>query len=238
VKGRIESEPLAWGNAVYVQSCDNDVHWLTAFSVANGKVLGRKSWRSGAPLLASVWNGIVVVRAAPSRVEAVRLKTDGFLQVTAIDAAAPVHDLLLYRRELYLRVGDQVARYELGKRTPTWTAAERCRGRLALRGAYVYGVEYERDGAYIRSWRRADALSPDRRLIGHHDGKVPDASDVSPHGEHGRRRPHLREGRLRVPLRLGTLDRRERGRRVADGLDRRDGREVRQAGALGDGRGR
>lgn len=182
-KGEVESEPLVWGGAVYVTTCDkDDARTLTALAVTSGKVLAKKTWRGGGPLLANVWNGIVVVRAGPARIEAVRLKSDGFLAAGSIDAPGPVNDLLLFHREIYARIGGAITRFDLGNRTPVWTAGEGCAGRLALRGMHVYCVSYDSNGnGAIGCFSRTAGAQSSNRRFGHHDGKVPDRDGDMPH---------------------------------------------------------
>lgn len=181
LRGEIEGEPLVWGGTVLAVSVDKDgLRTMTEISLATGKVLGRKTWRTSAPLLPSVSNGIVAVRAAPMRVELMRLRPDGFVPAGAIDVGDQVRDLLLFQREIYVRANDTVMRYDIGSRVPVWIKGERCRGRLALRGRYVYCTEYDKNGnAYL--WQRTRAEGTGGRvLMGHHDGRVPDADAAAP----------------------------------------------------------
>src|SRR5437867_3028963 len=108
-------------------------------------------------------------RAGAKRIEVLRLREDGFGVITSIDAADDVGDLLLFRREIYATVGGTLTRYDVGSHAPAWTSGGNCRGRLALRGDLVYGVEYDNRSAYLEAWsRRTGQPEGVRALMGYH----------------------------------------------------------------------
>lgn len=179
-KGELEGEPLVWGPIVYAATNERGLRTLTALALETGKPIARKSWRTDVPLLPNVWNGIVVVRSGPQRIEAVRARSGAFQYVSAIDAGAPVCDVILFGREIYARVGDRVNRYHLGRSEPVWRSEGRFRGRLALRGGHVYAVQYPDDDAVLVTLSRDDGALTGRCRLGHHDGKTPDAHASRP----------------------------------------------------------
>src|SRR5262245_62039690 len=186
-----ETEPELWDGRVLVTGREaSGRRALVLLDAASGRVLSRTLFSSSAPLAASASGERLAVRTAPNRVDVLRLHGGRLLQERSIVHADSVSGPHLSDEELTLREGDELARYDLGRREPLWRArvAGAFHGAPVLRGGHVFAGWYEADGDAHLAWLdgasgrvRGDALLGRNGL-----GRPPDDRDalvVVPHAE-------------------------------------------------------
>ncbi len=142
VRGEIESEPLVWNGTVIVAvreaSSRRSVHVL---ELETGRTLLHQVLPAGIPLEPAVWGDLIAVRPAENRVDVYRQRGQRLLLLRTIRAKESISSPLFFEEELYLRVDDELARFDLNQREPVWSARVDgvFRGCPSLRGDGVYG---------------------------------------------------------------------------------------------------
>jgi hypothetical protein len=150
-----ESEPEPWERNVLVTGRDaTGRRALVLLEAESGRVLARTLFSSSAPLVPSASGERVAVRTAPNRVDLFRLRGARLLQERSIVHADSVSAPRLVGDELTLREGDELVRYELGRRDPLWRARVpgAFHGAPTLRGNHVFAGWYEPDGDAHLAW--------------------------------------------------------------------------------------
>ena len=167
--GEIEGEPLVADMWAFVSIREAASRTLCVVDLGKGTVVAKRTFRTTLPLLACIGPNLVALRTAPNRVECFRWKAPELTRIWGADEPDGVESLLVAGREIYVRHGGSIARFELGRRAPSWDRASNYRGRLALRGDRLYTMDYSTDG-------RASLVTLSREL-----GTVMDRSDTGFH---------------------------------------------------------
>ncbi len=221
--GPIEGEPLVDEDLAIVPVRQSDaVRALVLVRISDGKVLGKKTFRTPAPLDASLWNGTVVVRADLARIEAHRLVGSTLNRFWLAETLGPAHSIVVHGTEVYVRAGDGLERWDVGVPKRRWRVGGGVRGTLALRGDWLYAVQYRDAEASLVAHDRTTGAFAWSAGIGHHDGVIP--SETAPIGIHVFDRHILVRHALPVPTVSGraadatVLRRTEPAGFLADGL--------------------
>jgi hypothetical protein len=174
-KGEIEGEPLVGGSWAFVTAADGDARTLYVLDIRSGAVSAKKTFRTPTPLIPCLGVGVVVLRSAPNRVDAFRWRAPQLIPTWKVDSM-PIDSLLLHGREVYVRSGGTVVRYDLGVLAPVWRAASNYRGRLALRGTSVFAMDYdERGNASLVTLTRDIGTPLKGTSTGYHKSGIPSA---------------------------------------------------------------
>jgi hypothetical protein len=177
-KGEIEGEPLVVDAWVFVCVREAAARTLYVLDLGKGSIVGKKTFKTAAPLIPCLGPNVVVVRTSPTKVDAYRWKAPELTRIWGVDEADGVESIVTVGREVYVRHGGAVARFELGRRLPTWERASGFRGRLAVRGDRVYALDYP-SGANgeLVSLSRAQGTVVDRAETGHNQSGAPKPGD-------------------------------------------------------------
>src|SRR5688572_13871105 len=150
-----EAEPEPWDRHVLVTGRDaSGRRVLVVLEAESGRVLSRTIFPSSVPLATAASGERVAVRTAPNRVDLLRLRSGRLLQERAFVHADSVSAPRLAGEELTLREGDELARYDLGRRDALWRARVpgAFRGTPAVQGEHVFAGWYEADGGAHLAW--------------------------------------------------------------------------------------
>src|SRR5262245_17336229 len=186
-----ETEPELWDGRVLVTGREaSGRRALVLLDAASGRLLARTLFPSSATLAASASGELLAVRTAPNRVDVLRLHGGRLLQERSIVHADSVSRPCLVDEELTLREGDEIVRYDLGRREPTWRASVggAFHGAPVLRGSHVLAGWYEADGDVHLAWLDGESgrVRGDAVLGRNGLGRAPDdrdALEVVPHAE-------------------------------------------------------
>lgn len=172
VGGTIAGEPLVWDDRIVCEVADAKGRWLAAFRVDDGKAAGKtRRFDTKASLAPSIWNRLVAVRVEPREIAVFRVERRKLSRrVWTIKADGDFGEPILFGREIYVRVGDEVRRYDFAVDEPAWRAKVAAASELAMWGGAVFTVAYDRD-------KQATIVAIDRKT-----GKTTTSSPVAYHG--------------------------------------------------------
>jgi hypothetical protein len=167
-----EAAPVSWDRYVLATGRDGTGRRaLVVLDAANGRVLSRTLFSSRAPLAISAAGERVAVRTAPNRVDLFRSKGGRLFQERSFVHADSISAPSLAGDELTLREGDELVRYALDQKEPAWRARVpgAFRGTPAVRGAHVFAVWYDKNGAAHLAWLEGTSGSVlGEVVLGHH----------------------------------------------------------------------
>ncbi len=173
----IESEPLVWDGRVFVVAREGtDRRGLFVFELETGRTLLHRVLPSSVPLEPSLFGDRLAVRAAENRVDVYRVGTR-LLLLRSFHAERSISPPCLAEGELYVRVDDALARYDLDRREAVWSTggAVRIRGAPALGTDAVFALAYDEQGrALVLHVSRSDGSVVEQAEAGQHGGAVPE----------------------------------------------------------------
>lgn len=147
-KGRLEGEPLAWGDwIVVVDALTEGERELGLLDRRSGASLGRPiRFRTSRPLAPTLWGDLLVVRAAEDELHSYALGRRGPRRTWRRRAEAPVGPPLLYGDVVYFVEGGTLTAWRVGRSQPLWTDGTRYLGPLALADGRVLGLQQRQQG--------------------------------------------------------------------------------------------
>jgi len=184
----LEGPPLAHGAHVIVHGREaSGRRALAVLEAASGRVLARTLFQVATPLDPVLCGERVVVRAGEARLELLRWRAVRFVSERSFLGTAPLSRPACDGDELYLREGETLVRFDLGRREPLWRSAPelRMRGTPALHGEDVLALAYDARGTCVlaRLARRDGRLLATTALGAHADGVPPVTAEarIFPH---------------------------------------------------------
>lgn len=174
--GGIEGEPLVWDDRVVVAVDRGDQREVSVRRLLDGSELASARLpQADRPLDPSLWDDRLLVRSAPNEISCLEIPRSGRQLVARwkYDAGAPVLATLMFEDEIYLRLPGEIRRLRYKSREPVWTVKGQFRGRLSLRGAALYAVEYHDSNARLVLLARVDGQRLAAGDLGMHAGGAP-----------------------------------------------------------------
>ncbi len=180
LRGPIEGEPRVADGLVFV--CAREAKTRRALQVlelATGATRLHQVLPANIPLEPAVWADHVAVRPEENRVDVYRVRAQRLMLVRSLRAKESISPPLFVDGELYVRVDDELHRYDLDRRAALWASdAGTFRGTPSVRGAGVYCVRYdERGNALVTVLSRANGEVLSEAKAGHHGGDIPTADE-------------------------------------------------------------
>lgn len=131
--GEIEGEPLAWQDLVVisVRKAKNQ-RVLQVLDLTSGATLASETSGSTSPLEPSLWGNVLVYRAAPDVLRAVRIGNRSMTTVWRHRSEGLLGPPLLVGDEVYVTSTTGLCKFKLGHRTPIWTVEGSFEGPPAL----------------------------------------------------------------------------------------------------------
>ena len=179
--GTIEGEPLVWDDrvvvAVELKNGDRELRVLSLFDGA--EVAKSRPIDVDAPLLQTLWEDTILVRAGPEQLAMYEIPRRGKVMPVRwkYDAGAPVHALLRYEDEVYVRVPGELRRLRVKGRKPEWVQTGGFVGRIALRGDSLYVAEFSGGTGRLAQLSRDDGSKTSVTPIGETMGPGPGLDD-------------------------------------------------------------
>ena len=180
-RGRIDGEPRVFDGEVVLSVEEGPGRRaVQVLELATGRTLLHQVLPASTPLEPTPWMDRLCLRPAQDRVDVYRVRTGRLFLLRSIRAERSISSPVLLEGELYLRVDDELRRYDLDRNDPLWTASVEgvVRGTPAVRGAGVFALCYDaRGNAQVASFARPTGQLVALVPIGHHGGEVPDARE-------------------------------------------------------------
>lgn len=142
-------EPRVWGSHVYVSVQRPDQsHVLYVLRLSDGRPLADPiSFPAHGSLDLSVWDDVVLVRSAPDRLDAYRLRAGRLEPFWSAKADNRFYSPMLCGDRVYALDGPMIRAWKLGSDKELWRlGGDEYRGRLALRGDDLYALRVDEVG--------------------------------------------------------------------------------------------
>lgn len=178
-----EAEPVVADGRVFVTGRDGTGRRaLVVLDGASGRLLSRTLFPATLPLVLAAAGERVAVRTAPTRVDLFRVRGSRLLSERSFTSAGTFSRPHLEDDELVLREGDELVRYDLRRRDPTWRQGVpgAFHGAPVVRGEHVFAGWYDASGAAHLAWleRASGRVLGDALLGRHRDGRTPEERDL------------------------------------------------------------
>jgi hypothetical protein len=182
VRGAIESEPLVWDECVVLSVREASSRaGLRVIDRTSGRTLSSASFASPVPLSPALWENRIALRAAPDRIDVLRIARGRLELVRSMATQASFSAPLLFENELYARDGDELVCWDLDRREERWRlrASSAVRGRPSLRGQVLAVLAYDDQGrGTILRVERGTGRSTSIGSVGCASGPVPASADA------------------------------------------------------------